>query len=615
MDVHDSPHVMNRLKTFSIRIVLLCCAGFAASVSAQAPKVPQVPPGLTPQEALKKMTLPAGFNVTLFAGDPDVVQPFAFCFDTRGRVWVLENLNYLTRGSDSFNEGPRGRIIILEDTDGDGRFDKKKTFADKLFFPTGLAVGHGGVWVGSPPNLYFIADKDGDDVPDAAPKVVLDGWGIQDRHETLNSFVWGPDGWLYGCHGVFTFSNVGKPGTPQKDRTPINAGVWRYHPVKDKFEVFAWGTSNPWGLDFDERGQMFITACVIPHLWHMVQGGRYHRQAGQHYDKHAYDDIKTIGDHVHQNFGGRKGGFAHGGCRIYWGGTFPAEYRGHVFMGNIHHHLLYMDKLELRDSGYRGTHGGDFLDSHDEHFLGFNLDIGPEGGLWVIDWNDADICGKAVHQVGTGRIYRVTAKDTPPVKGLDLAKLSNAELIGLHTHVNDWYPRQARRVLHERAVAGKVDKAANTSLWTLFGDTKTTTGKLRALWTLHLTGGITQPLALLESPDALVRAWAIQFICEDKNAPAAAVSKFADMAKSDPSPVVRLYLAAALQRLPLEQRWAIAENLIAHEEDKDDHNLPLMYWYAIEPLVAADKARGLKLAAQSKVPRVREFIARRSAAP
>ena len=164
---------------------------------------------------------------------------------------------------------------------------------------SGLEVGFGGVWVGAAPQFLFIPDKDGDDRPDGPPQVLLDGWGQHDTHETLNSFTWGPDGWLYGCHGVFTHSRVGKPGTPDSERTPINAGIWRYHPTRHAFEVFAHGTSNPWGIDFDARGQLIITACVIPHLYHMIQGGRYERQAGQHFNPYTYDDIKTIADHRH----------------------------------------------------------------------------------------------------------------------------------------------------------------------------------------------------------------------------------------------------------------------------------------------------------------------------
>ena len=182
------------------------------------------------------MTVPPGFKVTLFAGEPDVVQPIAMAIDDRGRLWIAEAYSYPRRVPQA---QARDRILIFEDTNGDGRFDSRKVFADHLNLVSGLEVGFGGVWVGAAPEFYFIPDKDGDDRPDGPPQVLLDGWGQHDTHETLNSFIWGPDGWLYGCHGVFTHSRVGKPGTPPSDRIPINAGIWRYHPVRHVFEVFA----------------------------------------------------------------------------------------------------------------------------------------------------------------------------------------------------------------------------------------------------------------------------------------------------------------------------------------------------------------------------------------
>ncbi len=227
--------------------------------------------GLAPDEAARAMTVPPGFNVTLFAGEPDVVQPIAMAIDDRGRLWIAEAYSYPHRVPQAL---ARDRILIFEDSDGDGRFDSRKVFADHLNLVSGLEVGFGGVWVGAAPEFYFIPDRNGDDRPDGPPQVLLDGWGQHDTHETLNSFIWGPDGWLYGCHGVFTHSRVGKPGTADADRIPLNAGIWRYHPVRHTFEVFASGTSNPWGIDFDANGQMFITACVIPHLYHIIQGGR-----------------------------------------------------------------------------------------------------------------------------------------------------------------------------------------------------------------------------------------------------------------------------------------------------------------------------------------------------
>jgi putative membrane-bound dehydrogenase-like protein len=285
-------------------------------------------PGLPPEKAAEAMTVPEGFTVQLFAGEPDVVQPIAFCLDDRGRVWVAEALTYPVRRPEGQGQD---RIVIFEDTDGDGKFDKRTVFMEGLNLVSGLEVGFGGVWIGAAPYLMFVPVKEGEDKPSGPPQILLDGWHYEDTHETLNTFTWGPDGWLYGCHGVFTHSRVGKPGTPDNQRTPINAGIWRYHPTRHVFEVFAQGTSNPWGLDFDDYGQAFCEACVIPHLFHIIQGARYQRQAGDHFNPYTYDDIKTIADHLHYigvtpHSGNNRsdsagGGHAHCGTMIYQGGA------------------------------------------------------------------------------------------------------------------------------------------------------------------------------------------------------------------------------------------------------------------------------------------------------
>jgi putative membrane-bound dehydrogenase-like protein len=571
------------------------------------PPPQEMVPFLNPDESIAKMTYPEGFHIKAYASEPAIVQPFAFTFDDRGRCWVNENLNYETRGSDLYKNGPLGRIVILEDLDGDGVHDTRKVFIDGIYFPTGLAVGHGGVWVGSPPNLLFIPDRDGDDVPDSEPEIVNDGWGRQDRHETLNSFLWGPDGWLYGLHGVFTHSNIGKPGAPDSERQGLNAGVWRLHPETREFEVFAYGTSNPWGLDFDPYGQCFITACVIPHLWHMIQGGRYHRQGGQHFGAHIYDDIKTIADHRHQS--------AHGGARFYLADQFPEEYRGQLFMCNIHDHGILIDKVERQGSGYVGRHGDEFMMANDPQWLGFNLELGPDAALYALDWHDADICGRRVVHEETGRIFRISYGDPKPLEKFDLAKLSDAELVKMHTHANDWYVRAARRILHERAIAGKLEKGTHAALHKLFEEQAEIPRKLRALWSLRLTGGADDSFLIqqLDHADEHVRGWAIQFLAEGKNVSSAALAKWATMAESDPSAAVRLFLVSAMQRVPPDARWPVIEALAAHEEDAGDHNLPLMIWYALEPAVIADPARALKIATSTKLPRLTEFIARRLA--
>ena len=219
--------------------------------------------------------MPEGFEVTLFAGEPHVRQPIAMEFDDRGRLWVAEFYSYR-------NWKPEGkdRILIFEDTDGDGRFDKRKVFWDKGNYLTGLQLGFGGVWICNAPTLAFIPDRDGDDVPDGPPEVLLDGWSTEGKHNVLNGLKWGPDGWLYGMNGITAPSKVGKPGTPDDKRIDINCGIWRYHPTRHNFEVVAHGTTNPFGMDFDEHGQAFFTNCVIGHLWHLIPGAHYKRMFG-----------------------------------------------------------------------------------------------------------------------------------------------------------------------------------------------------------------------------------------------------------------------------------------------------------------------------------------------
>src|ERR1043165_2284286 len=207
---------------------------------------------LPPRDAPTKMTLPAGFKATLFAGEPDLVQPIAFCFDDRGRLWVAECLSYPNWESDP--KKGKDRIVIFEEGDN-GAHKKRTVFADNIQNISGIQYGFGGVFVCSTPNLIFIPIKD--DKP-GEPQILLDGWSLKGQHNVFNSLTWGPDGWLYGCSGILNESKVGPPGTPDKDRVRINCGVWRYDPTKKKFEVVAHGTTNPWGLDFDEHGEVFL---------------------------------------------------------------------------------------------------------------------------------------------------------------------------------------------------------------------------------------------------------------------------------------------------------------------------------------------------------------------
>ena len=576
--------------------------------------------GLGPIEAARAMTVPPEFQVSLFAGEPDIVQPIAMAIDDRGRVWVAEAYSYPRRVPDN---QAKDRILIFEDTDGDGRFNTRKIFADHLNLVSGLALGFGGVWVGAAPYMMFIPDADQDDRPDGPPRILLDGWGQHDTHETLNTFTWGPDGWLYGCHGVFTHSLVGKPGTPREKRTPINAGIWRYHPTRHEFEVFAQGTSNPWGIDFDARGQLIITACVIPHLYHMIQGGRYERQAGQHFNSYTYDDIKTIADHRHylgatpHSGNGRSdnvgGGHAHSGAMIYLGGAFPDEYRGSLFMNNIHGARINRDVLKPSGSGFIGSHAPDFLMANDVWSQIVHLEYGPDGSIYMIDWYDKNQCHRnetEVHDRTNGRIFKVSFHQGSPPPA-DLGKLKSEALVALQTSRNEWYARHARRILQER---GEDPEAQALLLQLEFVNLDKPDVQLRILLTRYAVGGLANVDAIIRKlgdADPTIRAWTIQLAIDQGVSPKSVLSMFETLARKDTSPMVRLYLASALQRIPLENRWDILAGLVAHSEDISDHNLPLMYWYAAEPLATLDPRRAIRLATSSHIPRVQEFMARR----
>ena len=552
-------------------------------------------------EAAKQMKLPPGFSVQVVAAEPEVVQPVAYTMDDRGRLWVVENTNYPNCPGE-----PKDRILIFEDFGADGKARKRTVFYDKLTFATGIALGHGGVWVGAPPNLLFFPRKDGDDKAAGEPQIVLNGWGNEDTHETLNDFTWGPDGWLYGTQGIFTNSSVGRPGALDSERVKLNGSVWRYHPVKKKFELYAEGASNQWGVDWDDRGQAFFEACVIPHMWQCIQGARYTRQAGQHWNKHTYEDIKTIADFEYEKR-------AYCGAMIYLGGQWPAEFRDTFFFNDIHMNKLRCEKLTRAGSGMVSAKKVDFMVSPDAWYRGLSPQYGPDGSVFVNDWYDKVPCHQQREFTDrtNGRIYKIVYEGVKPVS-VDLAKASDAELVQMQLNENDWDVRHARRLLAERGPKPEV----NAALVKMLRENPDETRKLRALWALHGVLGLDETTALetLKSPMEYVRAWTIQLVCEDGAPTAAELAEFANMARDDASPVVRLYLASAAQRIPVAQRWPILTGLAAHAEDAKDHNLPLMLWYAAEPAVAADVAQAAELLANCKIPKVQEFITRRMAA-
>ncbi len=579
---------------------------------------------LNPEEAVAAMTVKNGYQVNAWAGEPMITQPIAFCWDHKGRLWVAENRDYENRRSGFSNSGD-SRILILEDTDHDGIADSRKVFLEGIPFPSAIAVGFDGLFLAAPPNLLFVPDKDQNDKADMDDiEVRLTGWGIRDRHETINSLHWGPDGWLYGLEGFATPSKIRKPvgdghvykhreafpeDLLEADGVDINGGVFRYHPTKDIFEVVAHGFSNPWGIDYDAKGQLFISACVIPHLWHVIPGGIYQRQGGSHFNPYLYSDIQTITNHRHRS--------AHGGARVYLSDAFPEDQQGRIFIANIHEHAVLSDILLKKGSGYVGVHGDDFLLANNAQWIGFSMELGPEGNLYVLDWHDADICGMDVVHKETGRIFRISPEqslaDEWEGRYQDITKLSDLQLVNLQINASSWHARRARLNLQERANKRKIDTEAKKELENILTSNDNIDYRLNALWALHVSGAISkeQLAALLNDKNEYIRAWAIQLLCEDKSVSSELLKSFNKLALEDASPVVRLYLSAALQRLKLNQRWELAEALSIHQEDINDHNIPHLLWFGIEPLIVDNSSRYMELAVKCGIPMITQYMARR----
>ena len=590
-------------------------------------------PFLKPAEALKAIAVPKGFRVQLAAAEPMVQQPIDMAWDTRGRLWVAECYTYAERET-NFEKKLKDRIIILEDTNHDGVFDKRKIFWDGASQLTSIELGFGGVWAACAPNILFLADRNGDDQPDGEPEVILDGFDTDKvRHNIVNGLRWGPDGWLYGRHGILgPGSKVGRPGSPEANRTHIQCGIWRYHPTHKSFEIVCHGTTNPWGHDWDEHGQLFFINTVIGHLWHAVPGARYQRMYGNHFDKHLYELIQQTADHYHFDVGKEKwsdlkkigmtsgtdaagGGHAHTGMMIYLGDNWPAEYRGNVFTLNLHGLRMNQESLHREGAGYVGKHAADFMFTSDKWFRGIELSYAPDGSVYVLDWSDIGEChdNDGIHRT-SGRIYRISYGKTEVAK-VDLSKWSNDDLAESVGSSNEWYSRQARQLIQQRAAAGQDLTKAALKLMNTYRLTSSTPTALRAMWTLNAIGSADEDWLLEQSNDERehIRTWAIKLLCDQKTLSKKTQKRFIEMGGQDKAGLVQLQLASALQQLPLEDRWPLANALVSQDTFAKDPVFPLLVWYGINPAVTENRNAALKLVAQCKIPKVRQFIARRLA--
>jgi len=640
---------MKRIWGITLTLVGLFCSGW--DVHAEDfpdPVNSEKDPGaaMPAEQAAATFRTPEGFKVGLFASEPDVQNPIAMAWDARGRLWIAENYTYAER-SQRFDLKLRDRVVILEDTDGDGRSDRRKVFNDQIQMLTSVELGRGGVWLLCPPQVLFVPDRNGDDVPDGAPEVMLDGLTVpaENYHNFANGLKWGPDGWLYGRCGASSPGRLGVPGTPDAERVPMNGGLWRFHPERKVVEALTHGTTNPWGHDWNELGEAFFVNTVNGHLWHAIAGSHFVRPHTIDPNPRAYVAIDQHADHWHwdttkdwsdsRKVTGehdlRGGGHAHSGAMIYLADQWPKADRGKLFTLNFHGRRMNVERLDRDGGGYTGRHEPDRFFAADPWFRGIELSYGPDGAVYVLDWSDTGEChdSTGVHRK-SGRIYKLTYGNAETVNSGNLSGKDERALVELQRHSNEWYVRTARRILADRAARGEGLTEARAALSAMLKEeTNDPVLTLRALWSLHAIGATDSAMLhpLLTHSQESVRAWAIRLLTDrlpldtvlsqrvgpsvepGKELPTALV----DRARTDSSGLVRLVLASTLQRLPLKERAELATALVARSEDANDHNIPLLVWYGLIPLGDSDPMALARIGAECRLPMTRRLIARRLA--
>jgi len=584
--------------------------------------------GFTPEEAAKRMKLPEGFSARCVASEPMIRQPVSISFDNRGRMWVLQYLQYPNYAGlkplkqdqylrtiwDKFPEppphGPKGadKITILYDPDEHGVFSKSKDFVTGLNIASGFCLGNGGVYVVQPPYLLFYPDKNEDDIPDGDPEVLLSGFGMDDTHSLANSLQFGPDGWLYGAAGSTSTCKIKNPANP-KEEIEFQQGIWRYHPKTKQFELFSEGGGNTYGLDFDRHGQVIAgTNWGGFAMLHQMQGAYYVKGFSKHGPLH-YPHTYGYFDHV--PYTGFKGGHVTCGGIIYQGDTYPKEYQDQYIAANLLSNAVYWHKIEPVQSSFKAQHGGELIEANDTWFRPVDLLEGPDGCVYVVDFYDK----RAAHldpvdnwDKTNGRIYRIEYQGGPKYPTFDLRKKTTAELAELMKHPNVWWRREARQLIADRG-----DNSVHPKLrqWLLNERGQLA---LESLWTLYASGGwMERDFDYVGTHEnEYVRAWVIRYLIDDGVVPEQTLSELTRMAARERSPVVLAQLACSAKRLEPTAAIVLADTLLENPVSANDPQLPLLMWWAMESANSRDITDTVRFRFPQN-PKLQSFFVERTA--
>lgn len=560
-------------------------------------------------EAVPRFRTLDEFAIELVASEPLVRQPLDLTWDHRGRMWVVQYLQYpfpaglkvvkydqyLRAVFDKVPTAPphqvpgADKITVLEDTDGDGTFDKAKDVITGLNIASSVAIGRGGIWVLNPPYLLFYPDANGDDVPDRDPVVHLSGFGLEDTHSVANSLEWGPDGWLYGANGSTTTGTINSAST--KNLHFKGQMIWRYHPDTQVFEIYAEGGGNTFSLEIDSAGRLFSgTNGGGTRGMHYVQGGYAEKNWGKH---GPLTNPFALGYYHHMRHEGFQERFSQA-FAIYEGGSFPKEYDGTVISADALHNRVLASRLLRDSSSYRTVDLPPLVLTSDRWFRPVDLEVGPDGAVYLADWYDSRLTHvdpRDNWHKESGRIYRLHPRGAPTMAPFDLTRLDQEQLIGLLGHPNKWHRQQAVRILGERR-----DVALVPRLRGLAADPENPHA-LEALWALNLRGGFDDDAAAkaLAHQDPDVRRWAVRLIGDSKQVSPSIAVQLSSLAQSEPDADVRSQMASSARRLPAHAGLSLVRALLARVEDVDDLHIPLLLWWAIEAKAGSDRGAVLAL--------------------
>ncbi len=553
-------------KSISTAWVAAALLGMAVAVrAAEDPFAAAIRPteALTPEQERASFHLPPGFRVQLFAAEPEIQKPMNMAFDARGRLWVSGSTEYPYPAS--ADRPGRDSIRVLEDTDRDGRADKVTVFADGLSIPIGLYPYKNGVIAFSIPNIWFFDDTDGDGKADRREILYGPFDYLHDTHGMNNAFRRGFDGWLYANHGWANTSTVrGRDG----NQVVLPGGnTYRFKPDGARIEHFTHGQVNPFGMTFDPLGDLFNADCHTRPIMLLLRGG-YYDSFGRPHNGLGY--VPPVMEHSH-------GSTAIAGTTRYTGLNFPPEFRGNMFVGNVMTSRVNRDSIRERGASLQAVEEPDFIVSDDPWFRPVDMQVAPDGSLYIADFYNKIIGHVEVplNHPGRdklrGRIWRVVYDgDAGKPATLDpspnLREADAKALIAAFDHPNLGVRMRAGDELCDRLGAGAV-APLRESLARL-----SPTARAHALWALHRLGA-GRPEAVREAStvgDRLLRVHAMRLLAETTTwdeADRSAVLRALD----DAEPMVRRSVVDALGRHPRAEDVGALVGLSEKTPETDVH--------------------------------------------